>query len=130
MNVPRGNKVIENSRKINSFGGGSTEAKTDFFRMQCRKINMFREGVTETKDEYVGMQSRKVEFKGVMETPLNLSIRDEGNEDNIQEKQYLQTLSEKEFKAYEIAKKCLGTSFQLKKSNGYLSWLKEKPIFS
>lgn len=47
------------------------------------------------------------------------------HEDNFQEKQYLQTLSEKEIKAYEIAKKCLGTSFQLIKSNGYLNWLKE-----
>ena len=39
--------------------------------------------------------------------------------------QYLKTLNEKEFKAYEIAKRCLGTSFDLEKSNGFLTWLEE-----
>jgi hypothetical protein len=40
--------------------------------------------------------------------------------------QYLETLSEKERKAYEIAKEHLGMSFQLEKSVGYLRWLKSK----
>jgi hypothetical protein len=38
--------------------------------------------------------------------------------------QYLDTLSEKEKKSYEIAKEHLGMSFQLDKSVGYLKWLK------
>lgn len=38
---------------------------------------------------------------------------------------YLFTLTEKEMKAYEIAKRNLGTSFQLEKSNGYLQWKKK-----
>ena len=35
---------------------------------------------------------------------------------------YLETLNEKELKAYNIAKSHLGTSFQLEKSNGFLQW--------
>ena len=46
---------------------------------------------------------------------------------NLQE-QYLETLSEKERKSYEIAKEHLGMSFQLDKSVGYLKWLKTKAI--
>lgn len=38
---------------------------------------------------------------------------------------YLLTLTEKETKAYEIAKRNLRTSFQLEKSNGYLQWKKK-----
>jgi hypothetical protein len=38
---------------------------------------------------------------------------------------YLQSLSEKERKAYEIAKDHLGMSFQLEKSSGYNKWKKE-----
>ena len=34
----------------------------------------------------------------------------------------LESLSEKEMKAYSIAKSHLGTSFQLKKSVGFLKW--------
>lgn len=41
------------------------------------------------------------------------------------EEEYLKTLSEKERKAYEIAKDHLGSSFDLVKSNGFLKWLKE-----
>jgi len=37
--------------------------------------------------------------------------------------QYLKTLNEKEYKAYEIAKDHLGSSFELEKSVGYLKWL-------
>jgi hypothetical protein len=39
--------------------------------------------------------------------------------------QYLKTLSEKEFKAYEIAKDHLGSSFELEKSVGFLKWLQK-----
>jgi hypothetical protein len=42
------------------------------------------------------------------------------------EQQYLESLSEKEKKAYEIAKNHLGMSFQLDKSVGYLKWLKSQ----
>jgi L-amino acid N-acyltransferase YncA len=40
-------------------------------------------------------------------------------------KLYLETLSEKEMKAYIIAKNHLGTSFQLEKSVGFKKWKKE-----
>ena len=40
--------------------------------------------------------------------------------------QYLDSLSEKEKKSYEIAKEHLGMSFQLDMSNGFLNWLKTK----
>ena len=42
------------------------------------------------------------------------------------DQQYLETLSEKERKAYEIAKEHLGMSFQLDKSVGYLKWLNRR----
>lgn len=35
---------------------------------------------------------------------------------------YLQTLNEKELKAYAIAKSFLGMSFQIEKSVGFLKW--------
>jgi hypothetical protein len=38
-------------------------------------------------------------------------------------KEYISTLSDKEYKAYKIAESHLGTSFDLIKSNGYLKWL-------
>jgi len=41
-------------------------------------------------------------------------------------KEYLSTLSEKDYKAYKIAESHLGTSFDLIKSNGYLKWLKSR----
>lgn len=43
--------------------------------------------------------------------------------------EYLKTLTEKEYKAYEIAKNHLGTSFDIKKSNGYIEWLKKQPYY-
>jgi hypothetical protein len=39
------------------------------------------------------------------------------------ENDYIQSLSKKEYKAYLIAKSHLMTSFSLKKSNGYLSYV-------
>jgi hypothetical protein len=47
----------------------------------------------------------------------------ETSEENLQ-KQYVESLSEKERKAYEIAKDHLGMSFTLGKSVGYLKWKK------
>ena len=44
----------------------------------------------------------------------------------LEEMEYLNQLNEKELKAYNIAKKYLGTSFDLKKSNGFLRWKKGK----
>ena len=38
---------------------------------------------------------------------------------------YIESFSEKEKKAYEIAKEHLGMSFQIEKSNGYLKWKKK-----
>ena len=38
-------------------------------------------------------------------------------------RQYLATLTPKEYKAYLIAKDHLRDSFQIEKSNGYLKWL-------
>jgi hypothetical protein len=46
-------------------------------------------------------------------------------EEQLMEK-YLNSLSIKEKKAYEIAKSHLGCSFDLKKSNGYLQWKKQQ----
>jgi hypothetical protein len=42
--------------------------------------------------------------------------------------EYIASLSEKEKKAYEIAKEQLGMSFDLKKSNGFLSFVKTKNL--
>ena len=41
---------------------------------------------------------------------------------------YLKSLSEKERKAYEIAKSHLGSTFSLEKSNGYVSWSREPTV--
>ena len=43
-----------------------------------------------------------------------------------QEQQYINSLSEKEKKALEIAKKHLGTLFTLCKTTGYIQWKKNK----
>ena len=44
--------------------------------------------------------------------------------------QYIDSLSDKERKAYMIAKEHLATSFDLEKSNGYLKWTRAKTIDS
>jgi len=46
------------------------------------------------------------------------------NEDKLQQA-YLDSLTEKEKKGYEIAKSHLGMSFDLEKSIGYLEWKKQ-----
>jgi hypothetical protein len=40
------------------------------------------------------------------------------------EDQYLASLTSKEKLVYELAKKCLGSSFDLQKSIGFLRWIK------
>lgn len=45
---------------------------------------------------------------------------------NIKVKKYIKSLSEMEKKALTIAKEDLGSSFNIEKSIGYLSWLKKK----
>lgn len=40
--------------------------------------------------------------------------------------EYLESLSEKEKKAYEIARSHLGMSFQIEKANGFIKWKKDK----
>jgi hypothetical protein len=44
--------------------------------------------------------------------------------------QYLDTLTDKEKLSYEIAKKQLGSSFQLEKSSGFLKWLSSQEATS
>lgn len=46
------------------------------------------------------------------------------NEEKLQQA-YLDSLTEKEKKGYEIAKSHLGMSFDLEKSIGYLEWKKQ-----
>lgn len=41
---------------------------------------------------------------------------------------YLNSLNEKEKKAYEIAKQHLGCSFQIYKSNAFIKWCKKNEI--
>ena len=47
---------------------------------------------------------------------------------NSFEKKYIETLSQKEMKSYEIAKDHLGMSFQLDRSVGYLAWLSKQKV--
>lgn len=42
--------------------------------------------------------------------------------------EYLRTLTPKQYKAYEIAKDHLRDSFQIEKSNGFLTWIKKKSL--
>jgi len=49
---------------------------------------------------------------------------DEINQQKLMEI-YLESLNEKELKAYAIAKSFLGSSFQLEKSVGFLKWMRE-----
>ena len=42
----------------------------------------------------------------------------------IEEEKYIDSLNEKERKAYEIAKSHLGSTFNLIKSNGFIEWKK------
>jgi hypothetical protein len=44
--------------------------------------------------------------------------------------EYVKNMSEKELKAYHIAKEHLGDSFQLEKSIGFLDWLKNRKAVS
>tara|TARA_B100001758_G_C18384416_1_gene599164 strand:+ start:599 stop:766 length:168 start_codon:yes stop_codon:yes gene_type:complete len=51
-------------------------------------------------------------------------MNNSNNNENKLIEQYKNTFSEKEKKAYEIAKSHLGMSFQIEKSIGYLEWKK------
>jgi hypothetical protein len=42
--------------------------------------------------------------------------------------QYIASFTEKELKAYEIAREHLGTSFQIEKSNGFIQWCKKQTL--
>jgi len=42
--------------------------------------------------------------------------------------EYLKTLTAKQYKAYEIARDHLRDSFQIEKSNGFLSWVRKNQI--
>jgi hypothetical protein len=50
---------------------------------------------------------------------------EKGEQQSNQIEEYLISLTEKERKAYEIAKSHLGMSFQIEKSVGFLKWKKE-----
>ena len=43
------------------------------------------------------------------------------------EAQYIAQLDDMQRKAYEIAKSHLGTSFNIKRSNGFIEWQKKQP---
>lgn len=60
-----------------------------------------------------------------VELPENIQTYDENTQKLIIE--YLHHLNPIELKAYNIAKKHLGSSFNLVKSNGFCDWLKNKP---
>jgi len=51
---------------------------------------------------------------------LEIPIKKLTSEEQI----YIDSLNEKEKKAYEIAKSHLGTTFHLMKSNGFIQWKK------
>lgn len=81
--------------------------------------------------ETLGASQREESFKITNETKClfdqKCSFKEEGESMKtclltIEENEYLNELNEKELKAYNIAKKYLGTSFDLKKSNGFLKW--------
>ena len=42
------------------------------------------------------------------------------------EKEFMDSLDEKELMAYNIAKSRLGTMFSLEKSNAFIEWMKKK----
>jgi hypothetical protein len=58
-------------------------------------------------------------------TTISAGAAKKPHPDQIYLDQYIQTLDEKELKAYHIARDHLGMSFQLDKSNGYLNWKKD-----
>jgi len=51
---------------------------------------------------------------------------DNNKEKEILEKEFLDSLNEKERMAYHIAKSHLGTMFSLEKSNAFLEWVKQR----
>jgi hypothetical protein len=80
--------------------------------------------IPETKKEFFEIKSKRKTSE-----QNNVGINEVKREPFIgspTEMEYLTTLNEKEMKAFEIARNCLGQSFQLDKSNGYVSWLENK----
>lgn len=51
---------------------------------------------------------------------------DNNKEKEVLEKEFLDSLNEKERMAYHIAKSHLGTMFSLDKSNAFLQWINER----
>ena len=52
--------------------------------------------------------------------------KNEGARDNTDAAAYISQMSPFELSAYRIAKSHLGTSFNLRKSNGFLKWISKK----
>lgn len=52
--------------------------------------------------------------------------KNEGAADNTDAAAYISQMSPFELSAYRIAKSHLGTSFNLRKSNGFLKWISKK----
>ena len=57
---------------------------------------------------------------------MNTIIDTNTPHENIIIKQYIDSMSEKEKKSYEIAKEHLGSLFNIKKTNGFLKWSQNK----
>ena len=66
--------------------------------------------------------------KQTLKSQLQKQVEEETKVAKELQEKYLKTLTEKEFKGYEIAKSHLGLSFQLEKSNGYLEWKKKQTL--
>ena len=80
--------------------------------------------IPETKIEFFEIKTKK---KTSQQSDVAINeVKREPFVGSPNEMEYLTTLNEKEMKAFEIARNCLGQSFQLDKSNGYVSWLENK----
>jgi hypothetical protein len=92
----------------------------NFTKRNLEKLRDLSERTVEKDQIFVSCES-KITNLALAAPFLNL----DSSEQSL-DKLYLSTLTEKEYKAYEIAKNCLGTSFQLEKSNGYLAYIQNK----
>ena len=79
-----------------------------------KKILIRKKKIIKTNDE-----TKKVPLSTFETLPISQ------NDDNELEKAYIQSLNEKEQKAYLIAKSHLLSSFSLKKSNGFIQFSKK-----
>jgi hypothetical protein len=71
-------------------------------------------------------QKTEMEKEKEMKMEMKKEKQTESQEELIQK--YLDSLSKKQYKAYEIAKDHLTMSFQIEKSNGFLSWVKKNNL--